>query len=296
MNIHKNARLTPLSRADLVRRVVVEGQSATSVAAAFGISVRTATQVDGPLRGRGNGRSAGPLVAAASPVSADAGCHRREGGSAAPPAVDRQADRRRTGHLAGHGQPHPQAPRPQPYCSAGAGRTGPPLRAGEARRADPHRHQEAWPLRTRRPPHHRRSPAGQLPRRRLGVRSCLDRRRLATGLLADPARREEASAVAFLQRRRRLLPEPRRHRRPGDDRQRLMLSLQSLPRGLPRSRPQAHPDQALHPEDQRQGRALHPDRLARMGLCPSLSELGSSAPKSCPSGSTDTTGIDRTAV
>jgi transposase InsO family protein len=44
MNIHKNARLTPLSRADLVRRVVVEGQSATSVAAAFGISVRTANK------------------------------------------------------------------------------------------------------------------------------------------------------------------------------------------------------------------------------------------------------------
>ena len=36
-----------------------------------------------------------------------------------------------------------------------------------------------------------------------------------------------------------------------------------------------HQDQALHPEDQRQGRALHPDRAPRMGLRPRLSELGS---------------------
>jgi transposase InsO family protein len=41
MDIHKNARLTPHSRADLVRRVVVEGQSRTVVAAAFGVRVET---------------------------------------------------------------------------------------------------------------------------------------------------------------------------------------------------------------------------------------------------------------
>lgn len=41
MDIHKNARLTPHSRADLVRRVLVEGQTAKAVAAAFGICERT---------------------------------------------------------------------------------------------------------------------------------------------------------------------------------------------------------------------------------------------------------------
>lgn len=41
MDIHKNARLTPHSRADLVRRVVVEGQSPKAVAAAFGVCVKT---------------------------------------------------------------------------------------------------------------------------------------------------------------------------------------------------------------------------------------------------------------
>jgi transposase len=41
MNVHQNARLTPHSRAELVRRVVVEGQTPKAVAAAFGVTVKT---------------------------------------------------------------------------------------------------------------------------------------------------------------------------------------------------------------------------------------------------------------
>ena len=41
MNIHKNARLTPHSRAELVRRVRVEGQAARAVATALGVSAKT---------------------------------------------------------------------------------------------------------------------------------------------------------------------------------------------------------------------------------------------------------------
>ena len=41
MNIHKNARLTPHSRAELVRRVIKERQSPMSVATDMGVSVRT---------------------------------------------------------------------------------------------------------------------------------------------------------------------------------------------------------------------------------------------------------------
>src|SRR3954466_4717484 len=41
MNVHQNARLTPHSRAELVRRVVVEGQTVKAVAAAFGVTVKT---------------------------------------------------------------------------------------------------------------------------------------------------------------------------------------------------------------------------------------------------------------
>jgi transposase InsO family protein len=41
MNIHKNARLTPRSRGELVRRVLIERQSPMSVATDMGVSVRT---------------------------------------------------------------------------------------------------------------------------------------------------------------------------------------------------------------------------------------------------------------
>jgi transposase InsO family protein len=42
MNLHKNARTTPASRAELVRRVLGEGQPVKGVAAAFGVDVKTA--------------------------------------------------------------------------------------------------------------------------------------------------------------------------------------------------------------------------------------------------------------
>ncbi len=41
MDIHKNARTTPLSRAELVRRVLSEGQAPESVATVFGACERT---------------------------------------------------------------------------------------------------------------------------------------------------------------------------------------------------------------------------------------------------------------
>ena len=41
MNVHKNARLTAHSRAELARRVLVEGQSRKAVATAFGIDAKT---------------------------------------------------------------------------------------------------------------------------------------------------------------------------------------------------------------------------------------------------------------
>jgi transposase InsO family protein len=41
MDIHKNARLTPHSRGELVRRVLVEGQTPKAVATAFGICSKT---------------------------------------------------------------------------------------------------------------------------------------------------------------------------------------------------------------------------------------------------------------
>jgi transposase-like protein len=41
-NPHKNARTTPLGRAEMVRRIIEEGRPVAEVAAGFGISERTA--------------------------------------------------------------------------------------------------------------------------------------------------------------------------------------------------------------------------------------------------------------
>ena len=41
MNVHKNARLTPRSRTELVRRVLIERQTPKAVATAFGVCVKT---------------------------------------------------------------------------------------------------------------------------------------------------------------------------------------------------------------------------------------------------------------
>ncbi len=111
-----------------------------------------------------------------------------------------------------------------------------------------------------RPPHHRRPHRPeQQPRRRLGVRPCLHRRRLARGLQQDHEDRTQALCRGLPQGRRRLLQEPRHHRRARHDRQRLMLQIPCLRQGLPTPQAQAHPHKTLHPANQRQGRALHPD-------------------------------------
>jgi transposase InsO family protein len=44
MNVHKNARLTPHSRAELVRRILAESQTPMAVAAAMGVCVKTASK------------------------------------------------------------------------------------------------------------------------------------------------------------------------------------------------------------------------------------------------------------
>jgi transposase len=44
MDIHQNARLTPRSRAELVRRVLLEGQAPKAVATALGVNVKTVSK------------------------------------------------------------------------------------------------------------------------------------------------------------------------------------------------------------------------------------------------------------
>jgi len=52
-NPHKNARMTPLGRAEMMRRIVEEGRSVAEVAAGFGVSERTARKWLGRFRQEG---------------------------------------------------------------------------------------------------------------------------------------------------------------------------------------------------------------------------------------------------
>ena len=53
MDIHKNARLTPHSRAELVRRVLKEGQTPKAVATAFGVCTKTVRKWVGRFQAEG---------------------------------------------------------------------------------------------------------------------------------------------------------------------------------------------------------------------------------------------------
>ena len=55
MNSHKNARLTALGRGELVRRVLVEGQRASQVAASFGVCVKTVRKWVARFEAEGDG-------------------------------------------------------------------------------------------------------------------------------------------------------------------------------------------------------------------------------------------------
>jgi hypothetical protein len=64
MDVHQNAWLTPRSRAELVRRMLVEGQASKVVAAAFGVTVKTVNKRVGRFQTE---RPTGLSIAPATP-------------------------------------------------------------------------------------------------------------------------------------------------------------------------------------------------------------------------------------
>ena len=179
------------------------------------------------LQGRRPRRTGRPLVTAARLRQPTSPAVVEQVDRAAPPAPDRQADRQGRRRLAGHRQPRAQARRPEPAQGPRAGRAGAPLRTRAARRADPHRHQEARPVRPGRPPHHRR-PQGAEQRTSRGEASAGSSSMSASTTpraspSPDHAGREGEERRRLPQGRRRLLRQPRRHGRARHDRQRLLL-------------------------------------------------------------------------
>ena len=63
-NPHQNARMTPLGRAEMVRRIVEEGRPVAEVAAGFGVSERTARKWLARYRKEGAGGTGEPLLTA----------------------------------------------------------------------------------------------------------------------------------------------------------------------------------------------------------------------------------------
>ena len=200
MNIHKNARLTPHGRERMVRAIVEAGrrrrpphepQASARARRANGLTAsRPKAWPDCRTAPRGRIGCAGRRPAVVDQVIALR--RQRWPASRSPAAGVSPATVSRVLKRAG----------PEPAEGPGAGRAGPPLRARASRRADPHRHQEARPLRPGRPPHHRRPQGAEqrtVPgRRRLGVRPCLHRRCLARRLHQIMPNEKAKSAIAFL--------------------------------------------------------------------------------------------------
>ena len=162
--------------------------------------------------------------------------------------------------------PRRRLPAPPSFGKFGASRTS------SIARAHPSRYQEARPDRLCRAPHHRAiSWRGQPPsRHRLGVRPRLHRRCLARRFRPSHARPAQGERVAFLEAAIAYYASLGIEVRACDDRQRLVLPVKGFPGSLQASRSAPDLHQALYSQDQRESRALHSDKLARMGLCSRL--------------------------
>ena len=126
MDVHKNARLTPLGRERMVK-MVPSGQTPQAVGEAVGVCPRTVRKWVGRYNSEG--------VAGLQDRSSRPRRLYRPTPQAVIERIESLRRQRLTGkaiagrcrRLAGHRQPHPQAPGAEQAQRAGAGRTGAPL-------------------------------------------------------------------------------------------------------------------------------------------------------------------------
>src|SRR6266566_9690158 len=171
MDTHKNARLTPKGREEMVRAVVDRGMTKAAAARQFNTTPKTVGKWVDRFLAEGVGglrdRSSRPL---SSPVQIPpATCDAVE--SLRRERHTQGAHRNRARYLQSQCLAHSRTPRPQPALQPRAAESPPTLRAREARRNHPSRHQktrplpQCWPSRHWTP--HRLL---QQSRRRLGIR------------------------------------------------------------------------------------------------------------------------------
>ena len=217
MSFHRNAKLGLAGRYALVC-AIAEGMTLKAAAAAFSVSPATAHRwwhrwLEAGEEARATlsclfDRSSRPHR---SPAAARAGARR---GDLRLPAQDRLGaapGRRRDRLLPLDRLEGAQAGRDLAAAAACAG-AGQPLRVALPRRPAAHGHQRVRPLRTARPPRHRRplEPGPPAPRRRR-LRARDRRRPLPARLRRDPRRRESRDRRRLPRARARLLRRARDH-------------------------------------------------------------------------------------
>ena len=109
MNIHKNARLTPLRREEMAAAVLGGRLSRTQAASVYGVSPKIVSRWTDRFRGIGTGSDDGSLFASSQQPKANGGRPCRPDRQSSPTATDRQAYCHGDGCFSCHRQPRSQA-------------------------------------------------------------------------------------------------------------------------------------------------------------------------------------------
>ena len=263
MDIHKNARLSFRSREDLARYVVEQGGTRKAAAAAFRVSAKTVakwvarfhqTGIDG-LLDRSSRLHRSPCRLPESLMERVVECAAGTCRATRSRAVREPVRPRSAASCAAHDSAVGAISSPRRQSCA----MNTPLRA-------------TWCISNQRndalfrgQPARRWAAARQTEASWLPGPACGRRRPLAHGLYPDAARSESRYHHRLPPRGGGLLRQPRhRHTRPAH-RQRLQLPVYTVPPSLSQRQTQTPPNTALYAKNQRQGRTLHPDRIARVG-------------------------------
>jgi len=234
MNIHSNARLTPLGRARLVR-LIAEGVSFSRAAALCGCSPKTAAKWWKRFLHEGrNGLS-------------DRRSRPHSLRNPTPDSIVQQIITLRRERLTGA------------HIAAKTG-VSPATVSRILRRAGISRLRDLDPA----------EPVRRYERDHPGDLIHLDIKRLGK-FHSGASKRKGHQCCCPSQGSSRVVCLNGGERRAGHDRQWVVLQISCLQGSLHRARAEAHPHQTLYTQNQRQSRTVHPDRPARMGLRPRIS-------------------------